>query len=90
MDTINGNNFYADTKERLYRELGVKDNFDIICKGFYIGGKRSDFFFVDGFIKDGIMEKMMAFWNGIQPDAMPKDAEGVANNIIPYVEVDVI
>lgn len=81
--------FYEQMKARLNTELNTKENFDIICKDFYIGGKKSSFFFVDGFVKDDIMEKMMTLWNGVKEEDMPDDAQEIADRIITYVEVDV-
>lgn len=81
--------FYEQMKARLNTELNIKENFDIICKDFYIGGKKSSFFFVDGFVKDDIMEKMMTLWNGVKEEDMPDDAQEIADRIITYVEVDV-
>lgn len=88
MSSSNSGNFYNNTKEQLNNRLDVANNFDIICKGFYIADKRADFFFVDGFVKDTVMQKMMAFWNGLKSDAVSGDAEDFINKAIPYVEVD--
>lgn len=88
-DSSDLGSFYSDTKEQLNDRLDVKNNFDIISKCFYIADKKADFFFVDGFIKDTIMQKMMAFWNGLKSEDLPDEAEAFADKAIPYVEVEV-
>lgn len=84
---VNGR--YHELKSRLCTELNTDENFDVICKDFYIAERESAFFFVDGFVKDDIMEKLMTFWNGISKNDFPDNPEDVANKFVPYVEVEV-
>ena len=39
--------------------LPVKDSFDIIQRDIYIGGRAASFYFIDGFMKDETMLKIM-------------------------------
>lgn len=70
--------------------LPVKDSFDIIQRDMYIGGRVSSFFFIDGFMKDESMLKIMDSFFGVTEEDMPNDATEFARRCIPYVEVDVI
>lgn len=70
--------------------LPVQDSFDIIQKDMVIGGRSASFFFIDGFMKDEPMMKIMDAFLGVQEDDMPKSATGFSRKCVPYVEVDVI
>ena len=70
--------------------LPVKQSFDIIKREVEVGGKDAVFYFIDGFIKDEIMLKLMDSFMGVTEDMMPEDASGFAKKYIPYVEVDVL
>lgn len=39
--------------------LPVKESFDLVQRDIVIGGKKSSFFFIDGFTKDDTMLKIM-------------------------------
>ena len=68
--------------------LPVKESFDIIQREMYIGGRKSSFYFIDGFSKDEAMLKIMDSFFHIQEADMPEDATGFAQKCVPYVEVD--
>ena len=68
--------------------LPVTESFDIIRRDIMIGGKASVFYYIDGFIKDEIMLKIMDSFLSASEEDMPDDAEGFIRNLVPYVEVD--
>ena len=70
--------------------LPVKKSFDVIQRDIYIGGRKSSFYFIDGFTKDETMLKIMDSFMKVTEQDMPKDATEFAQKCIPYVEVDVI
>ena len=70
--------------------LPVKESFDIIQREMYIGGRKSSFYFIDGFSKDEAMLKIMDSFFHIQEADMPEDATGFAQKCVPYVEVDIL
>ncbi len=70
--------------------LPVKESFDIIRREMIIGGKASVFYYIDGFIKDEAMLKIMDSFLSVSPDDMPEDAEGFIQKNVPYVEVEVL
>ena len=70
--------------------LPVKESFDIIRREIEIGGKESVFYYIDGFIKDEAMLKIMDSFLSVTEEDMPEDAEGFAKKHVPYVEVDIL
>ena len=69
--------------------LPVKESFDIIRRDIVIGGKASVFYYIDGFIKDEVMLKIMDSFFFLSEEDMPEDAETFIQKQVPYVEVDI-
>ena len=46
--------------------LHVGDNFDVIRKDLQIGQDRMTLYYIDGFVKDAVMEKLMIFFLGLK------------------------
>ncbi len=69
--------------------LPVAESFDIIRRDIIIGGKTSVFYYIDGFIKDEVMLKIMDSFLSVTVEDMPEDAEGFIQKHVPYVEVDI-
>jgi len=53
-----------ENADKLKNILDINTNFDIIYKEMSIGGKDAGFFFIDGFIKDEVMQKLMSSFDG--------------------------
>lgn len=70
--------------------LPVKESFDIIRREMEIGGKASIFYYIDGFIKDEAMLKIMDSFLSVSEEDMPEDAEEFIQKNVPYVEVDIL
>lgn len=81
---------YEQNKKDLTIALRLNDSFDLICKDTMIGGKNACFFFVDGFTKDEVMQKLLSGFYTIKPEDLPNSAEGFSTAQLPYIEVDVI
>ena len=74
-----------DVNLRVVRSrLRVDENFDIIERRLTLGGKEASFFYIDGFVKDGEMLRLMQFL------ISEKKLSGAAEleKTIPYVEVE--
>ena len=67
--------------------LHTDENFDIVERRTMVADHGACLFFVDGFIKDDIMEKLMDFFYSIKPEDLPGDSQGLFEGFIPYVEV---
>lgn len=76
-----------DACERL---LGISKSFDLISRRMTIGGKGSCLYFVDGFIKDEAMLKIMDSLYGITSVEMPDTADGLVVDFLPYIEVELV
>ena len=68
--------------------LEFDKNFDIVFRNQEIGNKKAGIFFIDGFIKDTIMERLLKAFSDMKPEDMPEDVEGFADKYVPYVEVE--
>lgn len=68
--------------------LPVKESFDIIERDMIIGGRESCFFFIDGFMKDEVMSKVMDTLFKLTPEQMPKTSTELSRTMISYVEID--
>ncbi|MBQ8372385.1 MAG: spore germination protein [Clostridia bacterium] len=68
----------------LRSRLRVSDSFDVIERHLSVAGHDVCFFFVDGFVKDGEMQRVMQHFLGLKELG---DARSVQEKL-PYVEVD--
>ena len=70
--------------------LPVKESFDVIRREIEIGGKEAVFFFIDGFMKDEAMLKIMDSFLSVSAQDMPEDADDFVQRHVPHVEVDIL
>ena len=69
----------------LGRRLGARRSFDLIERRLRASGQEITLFYVDGFVKDGEMQRVMQF-------LMSEKTVGTAEDVslrLPYVEVDI-
>ena len=88
---------YRENIKTLDRLLRVEESFDIIKKELQLEDGRLTLYYIDGFVKDAVMEKLMMFFLS-QKKVVPDAVEGASN--IPaqrfldasaaYVETDLI
>ncbi len=76
--------------KRLNEILNLDTNFDLIRKGITIAGKDACIYFIDGFLEEAIMEKLMEFFYKLKPEELPKTAQQMVDHVVPYVEVTAI
>lgn len=81
---------FEDNIRYMNETIPVKESFDIIRREMEIGGKASVFYYIDGFIKDEAMLKIMDSFLSVSEKDMPEDAEGFIQKCVPYVEVDIL
>ena len=79
-----------ENTEYLNEILPVKESFDIIQRDIMIGGRMASFYFIDGFVKDEVMLKIMDSMVKVKEEDMPPDATQFTRACVPYVEVDVL
>lgn len=64
-------------------------SFDLIERRIVIGGKNAVMYFIDGFVKDAVVGKMMQFFLSITPDQLTNvhTAQDFSARFVSYVEV---
>ena len=67
--------------------LHINENFDLIKKQLKIGDDELTLYFIDGFIKDSVMQMLMTHFLSLS--SVPSSAKKFADAHVPYVEVDV-
>lgn len=72
----------------LNEQLGVGTSFDIVYRVVRVGGRNACIYFIDGFCKDELMQKMLQYFMDMKPEDLPENAHVMAKKKIPYVEVD--
>ena len=77
-----------ENMEYLNELLGVKTSFDIVYRVIQVGGRNACIYFIDGFCKDELMQKMMQYFMDLTPEELPENAHEMSKKNIPYVEVD--
>lgn len=89
MDKKLTQNFCSNIME-LDKQLRIGESFDLIKKEIVFGGHKACIYFIDGFIKDEIMEKILEFWSKLswQEVSERQSASGVCKAYIPYVEAE--
>ncbi len=95
---MSGRSFFMDSNKMgtslsenmgyLNGKLSVDTNFDIVYRVIKIGGRDACMYFIDGFCKDELMQKMLQYFLDIKEEEMPKDAHEMSKTSLPYVEVD--
>jgi stage V sporulation protein AF len=72
----------------LNAHLGVEESFDIIYRTFMVAGREACTYFIDGFCKDEIMNRMIFDMMQVAPKKLPENAHEMTKSILSYVEVD--
>ena len=79
---------FEQNKQYLQSELQTEVNFDLVSRDITIGNRKAVFFFIDGFCKDELMQKLLQFLMGLKEEDLPQQASEL-NLVMPYVEVDI-
>lgn len=77
---------YSENIKALDAELRVKENFDVIKKPLKIADGEVTMYYIDGFVKDSVMEKLMIYFLSIKE--LPEKITDFVDRNIPYVETD--
>ena len=72
----------------LNKKLAVDVSFDLVYRVIQVGGRNACIYFVDGFCKDELMQKVLQHFMSMKPEDMPADAHEMSKRYVPYVEVD--
>lgn len=74
--------------DKIKNSLRVDKNFDIIYRTIDLKKRKAAFFFIDGFVKDDIMEKVIEFLYSLDDTAF-ETVHKLMKSGIPYVEADI-
>lgn len=77
-----------ENMQYLEEKLKVQMNFDLVYRVLNIGGREACLYFIDGFLKDDTMMKLLQAFGSIKDDDMPTTAHEMSKKYIPYGEVD--
>lgn len=82
-------NSYNENLSAIKKALRSDKSFDLVERDLIIGGRNAAMFFIDGFIKDDIAEKILEyFYKNLQEENFAS-AEHFSKSAVPYVEVEV-
>lgn len=82
-------NNVKDNAGLLRQLLRVSASFDIVLRDITVAERAAAIVFVDGFVKDETMSKMLQFFVNLQPEKVKslQSAEEFAAHFVPYTEV---
>ncbi len=72
----------------LSEKLALDVSFDLVYRVIHVGEKEAAIYFIDGFCKDEIMQKLLQNFMSIPKNEMPADAHEMCKKYVPYIEVD--
>ena len=78
---------YQKNVEYLNQALRVGESFDVLSKQLSFAGGEATLYFIDGFVKDTVMQKLMMHF--LSQKKMPPSAREFMQTAVPYVETDV-
>lgn len=80
---------YENTRQ-LYELLRADQNFDMIFRPVRVGESQACMYFINGFVKDEVLEKLLEFFYSLTPDDLPQSSEELTQNQIPYGDVQLL
>lgn len=87
MTELSGN--YYDDLKVLEKNLRQEKNFDILKREVVIGGKNATFYFIDGFVGEDMINKLMTFFYGLKKEDL-SDIDTFIKQGMPYTEIEKI
>ncbi len=68
--------------------MQIDISFDLVYRVIHVGGREACIYFIDGFCKDELMQKMLQYFMDMKPEDLPADAHSMIKKKAPYVEID--
>lgn len=87
MEIINKD--FKETINTINKELRVDKSFDLIYRTFKIDDKKASLYFIDGFAKDDILQKLMQYFMDMSNEKNIDNYYDFLKTKLPYIEVDV-
>lgn len=85
-DTVSGN--LKEDMQYFNEVLNADTSFDIVYRVIQLGERQACMYFIDGFCKDDIVQKLLQYLMDIPKEEAPESAHEMSKQKIPYVEVD--
>ena len=73
--------------ELFEQKVRIDSNFDILKRKITMAEKTAGFYFVDGFVQEALVEKLMQFFYSLKPENL-KDIDTFLEVGMPYTEVE--
>ena len=77
---------YSQNQILLDKELNVKENFDVLKKKLKVGQDEITLYYLDGFVKDAVMQKLMMHLLSL--NGLGNSAQKLVDESLPHVEVE--
>lgn len=78
----------AESMKYLSEHMHVEESFDLVYRVIEVGGRKACIYFIDGFCKDEMMQKLMQYFMTLTPEDLPQDVHAMSKGFVPTVEVD--
>jgi stage V sporulation protein AF len=78
---------YHDNTRFIDGELRVDKSFDVLNKKLKIGKDELTLYYIDGFVKDAVMQKLMLYFVSLK--GLPDTADDFVLSHVTYVETDI-
>lgn len=62
----------SENMNYLNDQLKVNQNFDVVYRVIRIGGREACMYFIDGFCKDELMQKMLQYFMDMKEEDLPE------------------
>lgn len=77
------------TKKTLEEVVGLGQGFDMVFREMTFGGKRTGLFFINGFVKDNILQEIVKRLTYLTPESMDASAvQSFFELYIPHIQVE--
>ena len=77
-------------RHEMEERLQLTKNFDLVERKLKVGDRDACLYFVDGFVKDEVLEKLMEFFQSLKPELLLENGKAFSGIFVPYVEVDIL
>lgn len=95
-DLMESKNFfnmeYSENVKKIDERLRIDESFDLVSRQIKIGNKKAMMYFVDGFVKDDLMERIMTHFMSLDDSKIEKvkSTREFADSFVPYIETEVV
>ena len=81
---------YRKNVDHLRKRLRARDSFDLLERRLSIGRDEATLFYIDGFVKDGEMQRLFQYFLGLSDlcGSYESPARRICDAHLPYIEVD--